>query len=227
MIIVTITWWQRSLSTHYSKSQIFVQKFNFDKPPTFSRVFRPIFFWQFFSWNQSCQQLKSRKPQHFHEFFTPKKSGNQSWIFGQKMKISNSVEMRLFTAPIKFQFWAFLSSNAIFFFVVWLNASFKRKLEIFSSHGVAQFELPGVSTTVSVKLTPFSLRRTFWVSIATVFLSRCEGPGYSLEYMSVKNIELINVDLPSPDSPTTIKVNSKPFLTAFRYTWLGKLAKPT
>ena len=26
---------------HYSKSQIFVQKFSFDKTPTFSRVFRP------------------------------------------------------------------------------------------------------------------------------------------------------------------------------------------
>ena len=86
---------------HYSKSQIFVQKFNFDKTPTISRVFHPNFFWQFFSWNQSCQQLKSPKPQHFHEFFTPKKKStifleNQSWIFGQKMKISNSVKMRLF-----------------------------------------------------------------------------------------------------------------------------------
>ena len=58
--------------THYSKSQIFVQKFNFDKTPTFSRVFHPNFFWQFLSWNQSCQQLKSPKPQHFREFFTPK-----------------------------------------------------------------------------------------------------------------------------------------------------------
>ena len=80
--------------THYSKSQIFVQKFNIDKTPTFSRVFHPNFFWQFFSWNQSCQQLKCPKPQFFHEF-SPKKStifsGNQSWIFGQKMKISNSV----------------------------------------------------------------------------------------------------------------------------------------
>ena len=49
------------------------------------------FFWQSFSWNQSCQQLKSPKPQHFHEF-SPKTirqffSGNQSWIFEQKMKI--------------------------------------------------------------------------------------------------------------------------------------------
>ena len=51
-------------------------------------ILSPNFFWQFFSWNQSCQQLKSPKPQHFHEFFTPKKSiifsGNQSWIFEQK-----------------------------------------------------------------------------------------------------------------------------------------------
>ena len=30
--------------SHYSKSQIFVQKFNFDKTPTFSRVVHPKFF---------------------------------------------------------------------------------------------------------------------------------------------------------------------------------------
>ena len=60
------------LGTHYSKSHIFVQKTNFDKTPTFSRVFHPNFFWQLFSWNQSCQQLKSPKSQHFHEFFTQK-----------------------------------------------------------------------------------------------------------------------------------------------------------
>ena len=53
--------------SHYSKSQIFVQKFNFDKTPTFSRVFLP------------------KKSTIF--------SGNQSWIFGQKMKISNSVKI--------------------------------------------------------------------------------------------------------------------------------------
>ena len=32
------------LTSHYSKSQIFVQKFNFDQTPTFSRVFHPNFF---------------------------------------------------------------------------------------------------------------------------------------------------------------------------------------
>ena len=59
---------------HCSKSSFFVQKFNFAKPPIFSPVFHPNFFWQFFSWKQSCQQLKSPKPQHFHEFFTPQKN---------------------------------------------------------------------------------------------------------------------------------------------------------
>ena len=33
---------------HYLKSQIFVQKFYFDKTPTFSRVFQPNFFDNFF-----------------------------------------------------------------------------------------------------------------------------------------------------------------------------------
>ena len=58
----------------------------------FTSFFHPNFFWQFFSWNQSCQQLKSAKPQHFHEF-SPKTirqffSGIQS-----RMTISNSVIM--------------------------------------------------------------------------------------------------------------------------------------
>ena len=35
---------KKNSSTHYSKSQIFVQRFNFDKTPTFSRVFHPYFF---------------------------------------------------------------------------------------------------------------------------------------------------------------------------------------
>ena len=62
-----------TISTHtILKVKFFVQKFNFDKTPTFSRVFHPKVFWQFFSWNQSCQQLKSPKAQHFHEFFTQK-----------------------------------------------------------------------------------------------------------------------------------------------------------
>ena len=65
--------------------------------PNIFTNFSPKFFWQFFSSNQSCQQLKSPKPQHFHEF-SPKTirqffSGKSKWIFGQKIKISNSVRV--------------------------------------------------------------------------------------------------------------------------------------
>ena len=37
-------------------------------PNVFTSFSPKIFFWQFFSWNQICQQLISPKPQHFHEF---------------------------------------------------------------------------------------------------------------------------------------------------------------
>ena len=45
-----------------------------------------FFFWQLFSWNQSCQQLKSPKLQHFHEFFPVK----NSIIFFVKSKLQKS-----------------------------------------------------------------------------------------------------------------------------------------
>ena len=57
--------------THYSKSQIVVQKFNFDKT---------------FSGNQSCQQLKSANPQYIHEFFTQNFIDN----FSREIKVVNS-----------------------------------------------------------------------------------------------------------------------------------------
>ena len=74
------------VDTLFEKSN-FCPKIQFWTTPTFSRVFPPIFFGRFFLWNQSCQQLKSPKPQHFHEIFTQKNR-----IFGQQMKISNSVQ---------------------------------------------------------------------------------------------------------------------------------------
>ena len=50
-----------------------VQKFNFDKTL------------QFFLGNQSCQQLKSANPPHFHEFFTPNFFDN----FSREIKFVN------------------------------------------------------------------------------------------------------------------------------------------
>ena len=85
---------------HYSKSQIFVQKFNFDNTPTCSRVFHQKFFWQFFSWNQSCQQLKSPKPQHFHEFFIQK-----------NRQFSREIKVEFLDKNEDFVKWAFFFQN--------------------------------------------------------------------------------------------------------------------
>ena len=43
---IMVEWYAKKLTAtaHYSKSQIFVQKFNFDKTITFSRVFHQNFF---------------------------------------------------------------------------------------------------------------------------------------------------------------------------------------
>ena len=60
--------------TLFEKSKILSKNSILTKPQHFHEFFTQIFFWQFFSWNQSCQQLKSAKPQHFHEFFTPPKN---------------------------------------------------------------------------------------------------------------------------------------------------------
>ena len=77
---------------HYSKSQIFVQKFNFDKTPTFSRVFHPNFFFANFSREielANSYVVKSPKPQHFHEFFTKL----FCWQFSREIKVEFSDEI--------------------------------------------------------------------------------------------------------------------------------------
>ena len=48
---------------------------------------------QFFSWNQSCQQTKSVKPQRFHDFFTIKNSP----IFLGKLKLSTTKKCKTAT----------------------------------------------------------------------------------------------------------------------------------
>ena len=67
---------------------------------------------------------------------------------------------------------------------------------------------PGVSTTVSVRLTPFSFSNTFVLSTVTVFLIRFDGPGCcSGWYTSDRNSELISVDFPRPASPVVEEMN--------------------
>ena len=78
------------LSLRYSKSQIFVQKFNI------ITSFSPNQFLTIFLVKVKLSTAKKPKTTTFSRVFLPKKkstifSGNQSWIFGQKLKISNSV----------------------------------------------------------------------------------------------------------------------------------------
>ena len=57
--------------THYSKSQIFVQKFNFDKAPTFARDFHPIFL-TIFLVKSKLSTAKKSKTTAFSRVFHPK-----------------------------------------------------------------------------------------------------------------------------------------------------------
>ena len=79
--------WCKNIQIHTIRKVKFLSKNSImTKNPTFSRVFHPNFFWQFFLWNQSCQLLKSSKPKHFHEFFTQIFFDN----FSREIKVVNS-----------------------------------------------------------------------------------------------------------------------------------------
>ena len=64
------------LGTHYSKSQIFVQKLHFDKTPTFSRVFHPNIFLTIFLVKSKLSTAKKSKTRTFSRVFHPKKIDN-------------------------------------------------------------------------------------------------------------------------------------------------------
>ena len=92
---------QKSHMSTLSEKSNFCPKIQFWQNPNIFTSFSPKFFWQFFSWNQSCQQLKSPKPQHFHEFFTQKNRQfsreikveflDKKWRFRTVCKASNVV----------------------------------------------------------------------------------------------------------------------------------------
>uniref|UniRef100_A0A1A9VB10 Uncharacterized protein n=1 Tax=Glossina austeni TaxID=7395 RepID=A0A1A9VB10_GLOAU len=67
---------------------------------------------------------------------------------------------------------------------------------------------PGVSTTVSLNLTPRSSISTVEASNFTVCFCFSIASGMIRSgYKSVRNRLLTSVDLPKPDSPTTIKLS--------------------
>lgn len=54
--------------------------------------------------------------------------------------------------------------------------------------------------------------------------STCHGSEWQGTYLKRA---LTKLDLPRPDSPTTMAVNEKPFRTDLRWTWFGRFEKPT
>ena len=78
-------------------------------PNIFTSFSPNFFFLQFFSLTQRCQKLKSPKPKHFHEFFSPQKIDNflgksklNFWTKNQDFEQCNfSDSIRKHTFPIK------------------------------------------------------------------------------------------------------------------------------
>ena len=70
------------VSTHYSKSQVFVEKFNFDKTPTIFTSFSSKIFLTIFLVKSKLSTAKKPKTTTFSRVFHPKKStifsGNKS-----------------------------------------------------------------------------------------------------------------------------------------------------
>ena len=60
--------------SHYSKSQIFVQKFNFDKTPNIFTSFSAKLFWTIFLVKSKLSTARKPKTTTFSRVFHPKKS---------------------------------------------------------------------------------------------------------------------------------------------------------
>ena len=86
--------WYIRCSTLFEKSN-FCPKIQFWQNPNIFTSFSSKFFLTIFLVKSKLSTAKKSKTTTFSRVFHPKKStifsGNQSWIFGQKMKISNSV----------------------------------------------------------------------------------------------------------------------------------------
>ena len=75
ILLVNVFFIYQDRQAHYSKSQIFVQKFNIDKTPTFSRVFHPIFL-TIFLVKSKLSTAKKSKTTTFSRVFHPPKIDN-------------------------------------------------------------------------------------------------------------------------------------------------------
>ena len=92
----------------------FLSKNSISTKPQHFTSFSPQFFWQFFSLNQSYQQPKSPKPQHFHEFFSPKKKST----FFREIIVEFLNKNEDFEQCVLHFFWSMMNFQNRYIFVV-------------------------------------------------------------------------------------------------------------
>ena len=97
VVLMANEWFTRRHQNHTIRKVKFLSKNSIlTKPQHFHEFFTQIFFVK-----SKLSTAKKSKTTTFSRVFHPKKStifsGNQSWIFGQKMKISNSVKMYIWS----------------------------------------------------------------------------------------------------------------------------------
>ena len=80
---------RKEMVTHYSKSQFFVKIW---QNPNIFTSFHQFFFCNFFVKSKLSTAKKSKTTTFSRVFHSTIFSANQRWIFGHKMKISNSVD---------------------------------------------------------------------------------------------------------------------------------------
>ena len=118
--------------TTYSKSQIFVQKFNFytkpTKPPTFSRVFHPNFFLTIFLVKS---KLRSPNPQHLNIFTS------FSDNFLRKSKLNFWTKNEDFEQCVLIS----LICQNILFLVVLILSLFSLQFVLYTQHSFPQYSI--------------------------------------------------------------------------------------
>ena len=140
--------------SHYSKSQIFVQKFNFDKKPNIFTSFHPNFFLTIFLVKSKLSTAKKSKTTTFSWVFHPKNRQfsreikveflDKKWRFrtvcyrfmrsGSFCSVSSQTHFSWWFSSLDFQF--FNTTNTTNFFgessnwVFWLIQAQKRSLEL-------------------------------------------------------------------------------------------------
>ena len=148
------------------------------KRKTFSGIFHPKFFWHFFSWNQSCQQLKKSKTTAFSRIFHPKKttifSGNQSWILANFRTKNEDFEQ-----CVLFEVWQiFVQFLPHLRWRQWVYPELKKSPFLVKNSGLSSFFSGFILTDLLDHVMSWKLRKwgnEFQVDLALHFFIFCKN----------------------------------------------------